>query len=218
MKIVFDFAGVVFHWHPENMLRREVPHLAHDEPSTRHLKAQVFEAWGGDWGEFDRGKVEVPELVRRISRRTGNAPADVQRIVDAIPRELQPAPATVAWLAELREQGRELFYLSNMPEPYAAHLERENAFISWFRDGVFSARVHHIKPEREIFELAAARFGAAPAELVFMDDHVPNVEMARSLGWHAIHFDSAAQARREVEDLLQGLERDVRPGRATGRG
>ncbi len=112
----------------------------------------------------------------------------------------------MAWLAELRAQGRELFFLSNMPEPYAAHLERENPFIGWFRDGIFSARVHHIKPEREIFELAAERFGAEPSELLFMDDHLPNVEMAKSLGWHAIHFDSAVQARREVEDLLPALE------------
>jgi putative hydrolase of the HAD superfamily len=59
MKLVFDFAGVVFRWHPENMLRREVPHLARDEPSTRNLKAQIFQAWGGDWGEFDRGKATL---------------------------------------------------------------------------------------------------------------------------------------------------------------
>ncbi len=198
MKIVFDFAGVVFHWQPERMLQREVPHLARDEPSTRHLKQQVFQAWGGDWGEFDRGTVEVPALVLRIARRTGLAAGDVQRIVDAVPRELQPAPDTVAWLEELHGQGRELFYLSNMPEPYAAHLQRENAFLGWFRDGIFSARVHQIKPEREIFELAATRFGATPSELVFMDDHLPNVEMARSLGWNAIQFHDAAQARAEL--------------------
>lgn len=207
MKIVFDFAGVLFRWHPESMLQREVPHLARDEESTHHLKAQIFQAWGGDWGDFDRGTVEVPELVQRISRRTGLAGHDVQRVVDAIPLELQPSHDTVAWLGELRAQGREIFFLSNMPEPYAAHLERENHFIGWFHDGIFSARVHHIKPEREIFELAAERFGAAPSELLFMDDHVPNVEMARSLGWSAVHFDNVAQARREVEALLQTLER-----------
>lgn len=214
MKIVFDFAGVVFHWQPERMLQRELPHLARDAASTGHLKAQIFQAWGGDWGEFDRGTVEVPELVQRIARRTGLAGPDVQRVVDAVPLELQPAQDTVAWLAELRAQGRELFYLSNMPEPYAAHLERENAFLGWFRDGIFSARVHHIKPEREIFELAAERFGAEPSQLVFMDDHGPNVEMARSLGWKAVHFVSAAQARQEVEGLLRALgqEEAGKPG------
>lgn len=197
-KIVFDFAGVLFRWHPESMLRREVPHLAQDEASALRLKAAIFQAWGGDWGEFDRGTVSTPELVDRITRRTGLAAADVQRVVERIPLELQPMPDTLEWLARLRAQGRELFFLSNMPEPYAAHLEREHTFVTWFDDGVFSARVHHIKPERGIFDLAAARFGAEPAELVFLDDHAPNVEAARALGWNAVHFTHAAAAEAEV--------------------
>jgi putative hydrolase of the HAD superfamily len=203
MKIVFDFAGVVFHWHPETMLRREVPHLAHDDASAQHVKAQIFEGWGGDWGEFDRGRVEVPELTQRIARRTGFAEADVLRVIEAIPAELQPAPETVAWLAELHAQRQPFYFLSNMPEPYAARLER-NDFMRWFHDGIFSARVHYNKPEREIFELAARQFDAQPAELIFLDDHEPNVAMARALGWHAIHFRTAAQARGEVRALLPG--------------
>jgi putative hydrolase of the HAD superfamily len=198
MKIVFDFAGVLFRWQPEAMLQREVPHLAHDEPSTARLKREIFQSWNGDWAEFDRGRVEVPALVQKIARRTGLASADVQRVVDAIPHELQPAADTVAWLAELRAAGREIYFLSNMPAPYAAHLRRENEFIGWFRDGIFSAHVHHIKPEREIFELAAQRFGARPDELLFFDDHGPNVEMAASLGWKAVQFEHAGQAAQEV--------------------
>jgi putative hydrolase of the HAD superfamily len=205
-KIVFDFAGVLFRWHPETMLRRELPHLATDETSARHWMREIFQAYGGDWGEFDRGTVAAPELVQRIARRTGLAEADVQRVVDRVPLELQPIAETVQWLGQLRDEGRTLYYLSNMPEPYAAHLERENAFVGWFDDGVFSARVRHIKPEPAIFELAAARFAADPSELVFLDDHRPNVEMAHSLGWNAVVFHDAAQARLEIDDLLQRLE------------
>lgn len=197
-KIVFDFAGVLFGWHPPTMLRRVLPHIATDDASANHWCGEIFQAYGGDWGEFDRGTVEVADLVQRIVRRTGLAAADVQRVVERIPLELKPIAATVQWLAHLREQGRTLFFLSNMPEPYAAHLEREHGFIGWFDDGVISARVHHIKPEPGIFEVAARRFGAEPAELVFLDDHLPNVDSARSLGWNAVHFTSAAQAEAEL--------------------
>jgi HAD superfamily hydrolase (TIGR01509 family) len=215
-KIVFDFAGVLFRWHPETMLRRELPHLAADEASARHWMREIFQAYGGDWGEFDRGTVAAPELVRRIARRTGLTEADVQRVVDRVPLELQPIAETVQWLAQLRDEGRTLFFLSNMPEPYAAHLERENEFISWFDDGVFSARVRHIKPERGIFELAAARFGAEPGELIFLDDHAPNVEMARSLGWNALQFTSAAQAAADLaaSGWLQRTTRGHKTARA----
>ena len=101
-------------------------------------------------------------------------------------------PATVALLRRLRDDGRRLFFLSNMPQPYAEHLEREHAFVGWFADGVFSARVQLIKPEAEIFALAARRFGVPPAQLVFIDDMPTNVEAARQAGWNALQFVDAA--------------------------
>ena len=200
MKFVFDFAGVLFRWQPLAMLQREVPHLATDEASARHWAAQIFQDFVGDWGDFDRGTVAVPELVSRITRRTGLAAPDVQRVVDAVPHELQPVPDTVSLLRCLRDAGRELYFISNMPAPYADHLETSHDFVRWFRDGVFSARVHVNKPEAAIFTLAAARFGATACELVFLDDHLPNVDAARSLGWNALHFSSAGQAEAELRE------------------
>ena len=41
-KIVFDFAGVLFHWHPETMLQREVPHLAPDEASLAQRNEELL--------------------------------------------------------------------------------------------------------------------------------------------------------------------------------
>jgi putative hydrolase of the HAD superfamily len=198
MKIVFDFAGVLFRWQPVAMLQRELPHLAPDEARARHWVAEIFQGYGGDWGDFDRGTVAVPALVARIAHRTGLALADVQRVVDAVPQELQPVPDTVALLRRLHEAGRELYFVSNMPAPYADHLEATHGFLRCFRDGVFSARVHLNKPEPAIFELAAARFGCAPAELVFLGDHGPNVQAARALGWNALPFSDAAQAEAEM--------------------
>ena len=202
MKIVFDFAGVLFRWQPAAMLQREIPHLAHDEASALHWVEQIFQGYAGDWGDFDRGTVGAAALVERISRRAGLAASDVQRIVDAVPHELQPVADTVALLRRLRDSGRELYFLSNMPAPYADHLQARHDFVGWFRDGVFSARVHANKPEAAIFEIAAARFGAAPGELVFIDDHLPNVLAAQALGWNALQFSSAAQV--EVELREQG--------------
>jgi putative hydrolase of the HAD superfamily len=85
-----------------------------------------------------------------------------------------------------------------MPAPYAAHLEQTHDFVGLFREGVFSARVGLIKPQAEIFELAQRRFGVEPAATLFIDDHRPNVDAARSIGWQALHFTSPAQC---VADL-----------------
>lgn len=192
--IVFDLGAVLFAWQPRQMLMREVPHLAPDENSAAHWVQEIFQSYGGDWGEFDRGTVTVPQLVQRIAHRTGLAQTDVLRVVDAVPRELQPMPDTVALLHRLGDAGHRLFYLSNMPLPYAHILHTTNPFFSRFHDGVFSCHVQHNKPEAAIFKLAAARFGSAPQQLVFMDDQALNVEAARALGWCALQFHNAAQA------------------------
>lgn len=205
-RIVFDLGAVLFSWQPRQMLMRELPHVVPDLATAAHWESEVFQAYKGDWGDFDRGTVEVPELVARIALRTGFASADVQTVVDAVPRELQPIPDTVALLHRLADAGHTLHYLSNMPAPYADILER-NGFFSRFASGVFSGRVHHNKPEPGIFAVAEQLFGVPASELVFLDDHAPNVQAAQARGWNAIQFIDAGQAeaalreRRWIGDL-----------------
>lgn len=195
---VFDFGGVLFQWRPIELLQRCLPRRAHDGASARHWVEQIFQDFAGDWGEFDRGTVSVDELARRIAARTGLLADEVHAVVAAVPDELQPLADSVALLRRLRDAGHRLFYLSNMPLPFAEHLEREYAFLDWFDRGVFSSRVRHIKPEPPIFELAARRFGVAASRLMFFDDSARNVRAARAAGWHALQFVDAADCQRRL--------------------
>jgi putative hydrolase of the HAD superfamily len=195
---VFDFGRVVFRWRPEALVSTALPHRVADAEAARHWAEQVFQAYGGDWGDFDRGVVEPPELARRIAARTGLTADEVKAVIDGCPQELEPLADTVAWLRRLHAQGRPLHYLSNMPEPCAAHFERTHDFMKLFESGVFSSRVKLIKPDPAIFEHAAALFGRAPDQLLFLDDHLPNIVAAREAGWQAVHFVDAAQAEAQV--------------------
>jgi len=199
--IVFDLGAVVVRWRPEVLLSQVLPHRAPTPADAGPLVQGFFQNYSGDWGEFDRGTVEVPDLVQRIARRLDLSPDEVQRVVDAVPDELQPLPDTVALIERLCRPDRRLYYLSNMPAPYADHLERVNPFSRWFVDGVFSSRVKLIKPDPAIFELAARRFDVPPAELLFIDDSLRNVEAAKAAGWQAVQF---VNAPRLEADLLAG--------------
>ncbi len=195
MKIVFDFAGVVFRWQPLATLREVIPQHAHDDASAEHWGRQIFTGWGSDWGEFDRGRLGAEPLVRRTAARIGLSETDVRAVVQAIPRALKPDAGTVELIEALRGAGHELFFLSNMPAPYARHLEAEHPIGEWFSAGVFSADVHAIKPEPAIFAIAAQRFGARGDELLFFDDVPNNVRAAQAAGWQAAHYFDAVQAR-----------------------
>ena len=200
--IVFDFGGVVFQWRPAELLRRALPDRAVDEAAARQLVLDFFQDYQGDWGRFDRGTIEVPELAPLIAKRLGFELGEVHAVIEAIPGELDAQEATVDLLHRLHERGHKLYFLSNMPEPFAAHLESTHEFFSRFTDGVFSSRVKLIKPEPEIFALAIERFGIDPSQTVFNDDIAKNNDVARAHGWHAIQFIDAQQVEAEL-DLLR---------------
>lgn len=197
---IFDFGAVVFQWRPPALLARLLPHRTPDEAATQALAAQFFQGYGGDWSQFDRGSIDVPALVSSIAARTGLTPDEVRTVIEAVPDELAPLPDTVSWLGRLQQAGHRLYYLSNMPEPYAAYLQRTHAFLQCFRDGIYSSHVGLIKPEPAIFELALQRFGVLAQDCIFLDDHPDNVQVARRLGIHAIQFHDAAQALGELRD------------------
>ena len=203
MKLVFDFGGVLFRWEPQAFLARLLPQHAASEADAIALKERFFQGYGGDWGDFDRGTVEPDVLAERIAARTGLHPDETRRVIAGVPAELQPITDTVALLRRLHAQGRALYYLSNMPAPFAQHLEDNHDFIALFRNGLFSSRVKLCKPEPAIFELAQRSFEAEPEQILFIDDYASNIVAARAAGWQAIHFTSAAQC--EAELVERGL-------------
>jgi putative hydrolase of the HAD superfamily len=205
MNIVFDFGGVLFNWQPHQLMARVLPERAATSAATQALVDGFFENFGGDWGEFDRGTIEPGPLAERIARRTGLSQAEVHRVIDAVPDELTPMLGTVALLRRLHAQGHALYFLSNMPAPYADHLDARHDFIGLFRDGVYSARVGLIKPEAAIFAHAQQSFGIAANDTLFIDDLDRNVAAARSAGWRAVHFRDAQQCEVELaQHLLRG--------------
>jgi putative hydrolase of the HAD superfamily len=201
LNIVFDFGGVLFTWQPHEFIARLLPERAATPDAAHALVGEFFQGYGGDWGEFDRGTIAPGPLAERIARRTGLALADVQRVIDAVPTELKPIDGSVSLVRRLHAQGHALYFLSNMPSPYADHLDATHDFIDLFRAGVYSARVGLIKPEAAIFAHALRRFGIAAHDTLFIDDLASNVEAARQAGWHALHFCSPQQCEAELARL-----------------
>jgi putative hydrolase of the HAD superfamily len=199
--IVFDFGRVLFRWRPEAVVEQTLQHRLDEDRDVDHWVKEIFQAYQGDWQDFDRGVTDAPNLARRIAARTGLAEADVLAVIEAGPDELQPLPETVAWLRRLHAQGRPLHFLSNMPEPFAQVLEGAHDFMSHFESGVFSSRAKAVKPEAEIFEHAARTFGRPPSALLLVDDHLPNIVAARAAGWQGVQFVDAKQAEAEVAAL-----------------
>ena len=70
-----------------------------------------------------------------------------------------------------------------------------------FHEIIVSGEVGLIKPDREIFDLTLEKVSRRPEECVFIDDAKTNVDVAASMGFVAIHFESPEQ----LEEKLRGL-------------
>lgn len=68
-----------------------------------------------------------------------------------------------------------------------------------------SSAVHLLKPERGIYEVAQARAGTAPHEILFIDDTRPNLMAAERLGWHVMWFDDVHPAA-SIARIREALE------------
>jgi putative hydrolase of the HAD superfamily len=208
MNYVFDFGAVLVTWQPLNLLAECFPQQADSPAHAGHLAHAVF--GHADWQSYDRGTLTTDEVIARTSARLGLNQPRFDALVRGIAGRLLPMPDTVAWLAALKAQrdaGQDvrLYFLSNMPVDYARVLEQSHAFVAWFDGGIFSGDVGTIKPEAAIYQQLQDRYALQPAQTVFFDDLLGNVQAARALGWHAVQFHNAAQAQRDWAEISRNL-------------
>lgn len=152
----------------------------------------------------------MPEVVAQIAKRVNLDHGVLQALVESIGERLTPMPDSIALLqalvAQRAQQPLKLYYLSNMPAPYARTLERLHGFLREFDGGIFSADELLIKPEPAIYQLLQSRYALEPSKTVFIDDLLGNVQAAQALGWHGIHFKNALQATQELHTLGLGIK------------
>jgi putative hydrolase of the HAD superfamily len=206
VNIVFDFGAVLFSWKPRLLVQTYFPQHATTQEQTAALAHAVFSH--ADWHEFDRGLLTVDEVTQRTASRLKLDDAALRGLIDGVADHLKPMPETLAVLTQLRslrEQQPErfhLYFLSNMPQPYARLLEQKHSFVQWFEGGIFSGDVHYIKPEAAIYALLEQRHALDVSQTVLIDDLASNVEAAKARGWHGIQFNSATQLRDDLRLLL----------------
>ena len=83
--------------------------------------------------------------------------------------------------------------LSNSADGARREEQRRYGFEQLVDVIVYSHEVGVAKPDPAIFRLTQERLGVEAHEIVFLDDHDPHVQAARSCGWHAVwHRDTAA--------------------------
>ena len=109
----------------------------------------------------------------------------------------------IDWIRELKSSGcYKIGLLSNVGSGWLNDFLIESERSELFDAVVLSSDVGMIKPDVEIFELIAARLGVDPFECVMVDDLSSNIDGAARADMQGIVFSSAAQARIELDNIL----------------
>jgi putative hydrolase of the HAD superfamily len=189
LNIVFDFGAVLVNWRPHDVVRKHFPDIAHSEEKVTQLSNSLFSH--DDWQGFDAGRLTSEEVSGLTARRLSLNEGVVWRMVDDINDHTSPIASSVQVLenlyAEKEAKGYKLYFLSNMPAPYARGLER-HAFMRCFDGGIFSGDHGLIKPQPEIFQKLEAMHHLQGQPILFIDDHPANIVAAEKQGWQTLHL------------------------------
>jgi putative hydrolase of the HAD superfamily len=196
LNIVFDLGGVVFNWHPDKLICG----VFDDEETRAIVKSEILEH--PDWLELDRGTLPFQHAVVRGAERTGLPNADIERLLNEVPRSLTPIPETIELIRSMVSPDHRLFVLSNMHFASIAYLEEKHDIWDMFDGTVISCRIQKIKPEIGIYEHLLNEYQLIASETVFIDDMSENLAAARSIGIQTIKFLSSSQCRQDLYELV----------------
>lgn len=197
--VVFDLGGVLIDWNPRHLYRKLIPDPVEME---RFLATVTTREWHG---VQDAGG-DPAESTRRLQALHPDKEALIAAFYGRFAEMLDHAfPDTASLVDRLHAAGTPLYLLSNAPALVDGWLRGRahcrHPFLGHFRDYVVSGLVGHSKPDAAIYELMARTGGFQPADAVFIDDSVVNVEGARAAGMAAIHHRSAGQTAAELRAL-----------------
>jgi putative hydrolase of the HAD superfamily len=205
MNIVFDFGAVLVNWRPHDVVHKHFPAIAHSPESAVQLASSFFAH--PDWQEFDAGRVSAQDISQLSATRLKLDVKAVQHMVDDIEDHITPIPSAVQVLESLHAQraakGYKLYFLSNMPAPYARGLER-HAFMRCFDGGIFSGDHGLIKPQPEIFQKLEVMYALKGQHILFIDDHPANIAAAQVQGWQTLHLTDPSLLSNELLQKLGG--------------
>jgi len=194
--VIFDLGGVLLDWDPRHLYRQLFPG---DEAAMEDFLATICNS---DWNrQQDAGRLVAEACALLKADHPGKG-----ELIDAYyGRHLDmiagPVAGSVEILAELRERGTPLYFLSNYSaETYPLALARFE-FLSWFRGGIVSGEHGIIKPNPQIYALLLDRFSIDPHRAIFIDDNAANAAGGKHLGIHGIHFTSPDALRTELAAL-----------------
>ncbi len=193
--IIFDFGGVlVGHQTDDDQAKlAKLAGMELDQFSQRYWSYRL---------DYDKGLLSRVEYWQTVARNGSGAltPDTIRQLADLDNRSwMHFDPMMWEWIGELRNAGKPIAMLSNMPRDLGDALKKTDR-LDPFNQVTLSYELGSAKPEPTIYEHCLAGLGIGPQQTLFLDDRIENVHAAEMLGIRGIHFTNREKVLTELRD------------------
>ena len=167
--------------------------------SPRTLAQGFFRA---GWTEVVVGRKDLlPTLQDALAQIAPSLPAEdlITYWFEMDSRIVQPV---LSDLRAARKQGLPVYLATNQEDTRADYLMHQMGLQNEVDGIVYSAQAGYQKPDAGFYAFAENATGYHPHDLLFVDDHLANIEAAQASGWMAVHWT-------ESEGLSATLQRCI---------
>lgn len=193
--VLFDYGGVLVRTEDDSLRRAWARRLGLERGELDRI---VFESETARLAGI--GKLDEAEHWRWVAHHLGLSPEEAVTFeVDFFAGD-RADPELVALLHNLRPRYK-TGLISNCWPSLRSTLNHQQ-LDGLFDTLILSCEVGVAKPDPRIYQEALRQLGVAPHEAVFIDDFPANVEGARALGLHAIHFRDTPSLKRALQAIL----------------
>ena len=191
--IIFDFGNVFVKWDAHAVYDRFFPNPQAVDSFLQEIRFHEWNAHQDAGRPFNEGIALLSEqyphyadLIQAYDTYWEDSITDVYH-------------GTVDIVRRLKREGWPLYLLSNFSAEKFPLMQKRYDFLDLFDDMIISGEHNLIKPDPAIFQLTLERIGRKAGECLFVDDSLPNIEVARKMGFHTIHFQSPEQLERDLK-------------------
>ena len=182
--IIFDLGGVLIDWNPEYVFLKA---FHGDKEKTKWFLDTICTS---DWNENqDAGyplEQATNDLVSKFPEYENYIRLFYGNWENMLGGEISGTVTILKQLLALKKY--KIVALTNWSSETFPIAQKRFEFLNWFEGIVVSGDENTRKPFKAIYDITLERFNIDPETSLFIDDNLRNIEAAKLLGIHGIHF------------------------------
>jgi len=192
--IVFDFGGVLVDWNPRYFYNNHFK----DKVQMEYFLENIC---NHNWNVKQDGGRLLAEATKSLQKQFPEYSTMIQYYYDNFEVMLGGEISENVRLLNPLNEKYKLFGLTNWSGETFPIALKKFSFFEVFQGIIVSGDEKMVKPDKEIFYLLLDRYQLEAKNSLFIDDNIENINSAKEIGFHTIHFNNGTDVENEMRQM-----------------